>query len=126
MADDVTLPGTGDVIAADEISSKKYQRMKLTLGADGVNDGDVAAANPLPVVVDFSMLENLLRQLVQSSASPSGFDRSLGRARVTAVVESGTLSAVTNLTNMGTMPATQLAVHQNLSAWHACVRSRIT
>jgi len=49
MADDVTLPGTGDVIAADEISAKKYQRIKLTLGADGVNDGDVASANPLPV-----------------------------------------------------------------------------
>jgi hypothetical protein len=36
MADDVTLPGSGAVIAADEISSVKYQRNKLSLGADGV------------------------------------------------------------------------------------------
>ena len=28
MADNSTLPGTGDVVAADEISSVKFQRMK--------------------------------------------------------------------------------------------------
>lgn len=49
MADDVTLPGTGDVVAADDIGSKKYQRIKLIHGADGVNAGDVSSANPLPV-----------------------------------------------------------------------------
>jgi hypothetical protein len=49
MADDVILPGTGDTIAADEITAKKFQRVKLTLGADGVNDGDVASGNPMPV-----------------------------------------------------------------------------
>jgi hypothetical protein len=51
MADNTTLnAGTGgDVIGADEISSVKYQRVKLIEGADGVNDGDISAANPLPV-----------------------------------------------------------------------------
>lgn len=49
MADDITLPGTGENVAADEISSKKYQRIKLIHGADGVNAGDVSTANPLPV-----------------------------------------------------------------------------
>lgn len=49
MADDVTLPGTGEIIAADEIAGKKVQRLKLMLGADGVNDGDVASGNPMPV-----------------------------------------------------------------------------
>lgn len=49
MADDVTLPGTGVVIAADEISSKQYQRIKLISGADGSNDGDIDDACPLPV-----------------------------------------------------------------------------
>lgn len=54
MADDVTLnTGTGgDVIAADDIGpGVKYQRVKVTLGADGVNNGDVAAANPMPVQI---------------------------------------------------------------------------
>lgn len=51
MADNVTLdPGSGgSVIAADDISSVFYPRSKITLGADGVNDGDVSSANPLPV-----------------------------------------------------------------------------
>jgi len=51
MADNTTLStgSGGDVIASDDITSVKYQRVKLTLGADGVNDGDVASGNPLPV-----------------------------------------------------------------------------
>lgn len=52
MADNITgNPGVGgDVIAADDISSVKYQRIKIVHGADGVSDGDVATGNPLPVV----------------------------------------------------------------------------
>ena len=53
MADDTTLnPGFGgDVIATDDIGGIKYQRVKFVIGGDGVNDGDVAAGNPLPVTV---------------------------------------------------------------------------
>jgi len=49
MADDVTLPGTGSVIAADDISGVSYQRVKLVHGVDGTNAGDVAISNPFPV-----------------------------------------------------------------------------
>jgi hypothetical protein len=51
MADNTTLnTGTGgDVIATDDISGVKYQRVKLVIGADGVNDGDVSSSNALPV-----------------------------------------------------------------------------
>lgn len=49
MADNVILPGSGASIASDEIAGAQYQRVKMTLGADGVNDGDVSASNPLPV-----------------------------------------------------------------------------
>lgn len=52
MADGVAItPGTGATIATDEIGGQQYQRVKIALGADGVNDGDVAEANPLPVSV---------------------------------------------------------------------------
>ena len=52
MTDNTTLnTGTGgDVVASDDISGVKYQRVKLIEGADGVNDGDISSANPLPVV----------------------------------------------------------------------------
>ena len=49
MSDNSTLPATGDVIAADEIGGIKFQRVKLVLGGDGVNDGDVATGNPVPI-----------------------------------------------------------------------------
>lgn len=51
MADNVTLDimSGGDTIGADDIAGVKYQRMKMILGANGTNDGDVAASNPLPV-----------------------------------------------------------------------------
>lgn len=50
MADNVNVTeGTGTSIAADDINGVKYQRVKLTLGADGVNEGDVSLANPIPV-----------------------------------------------------------------------------
>lgn len=54
MADNTQLPvpsTSGDVIAADDIGGVKFQRVKMTLGADGANDGDVSSANPLPVTV---------------------------------------------------------------------------
>lgn len=53
MADNITLNlGTGgDVSAADDIGGVKFSRIKLIHGADGTNDGDVAATNPLPVKV---------------------------------------------------------------------------
>jgi hypothetical protein len=52
MVDNITLnPGAGgDTVAADDIGGVKTPRCKMQLGADGVNDGDVSAANPLPVV----------------------------------------------------------------------------
>lgn len=40
----------GDIIATDELAGgEKVQRVKIMLGADGENDGDVAGANRLPV-----------------------------------------------------------------------------
>lgn len=50
MADNTVLnPGSGgDTYASDDIGGVKFQRIKLILGADGTNDGDVSKANPVP------------------------------------------------------------------------------
>lgn len=50
MADNVELnSGTGGaVMATDDIGGIHFERVKLTLGADGVNDGDISSANPIP------------------------------------------------------------------------------
>lgn len=55
MPDNVSIvagggsPGAGEIVAADEIGGAKYQRIKIALGAEGVNDGDLSSANPLPI-----------------------------------------------------------------------------
>ena len=52
MADNVQLStnvGTGAVAASDDIGGFHFQRIKLIYGVDGVNSGDVATSNPLPV-----------------------------------------------------------------------------
>ena len=52
MAENVAItPGSGDVVGADDISSVKYQRVKIIQGADGVNDGDVSSSAPLQVTL---------------------------------------------------------------------------
>ena len=58
MADNTSLSSGsgGDVIATDDVAGVKFQRIKLIHGADGVNDGDVSAANPLPVTVSSTTL----------------------------------------------------------------------
>jgi hypothetical protein len=50
MADNVGYtPGTGAEVAADDIGGVLYQRMKLTLGDNNTNGGDVSPDNPMPV-----------------------------------------------------------------------------
>lgn len=59
MADNITLPGAASVVAADDIGGTKYQRVKLIHGIDGVNDGDVAKTNPLPVTTDTRVISGV-------------------------------------------------------------------
>lgn len=52
MADNVGYtPGTGEVIATDDISGVQYQKVKITLGTDNANDGLVSTSNPLPATI---------------------------------------------------------------------------
>lgn len=52
MADNVAITaGTGTSIATDDIGGIHFQRVKLALGGDGVDDGFVTAGTPLPVAV---------------------------------------------------------------------------
>lgn len=57
MADNLSVTeGAGKTIAADEILSVLYQRVKFVIGADGTNDGDVSLANPMPVLLNAAQL----------------------------------------------------------------------
>ncbi len=146
MADNIGYtPGSGATIAADDVGGVLYQRVKLTAGAEN-SATDISDAFPLPVsdaVAEESRqgLINLMVRALNYLNAPQGYDKSLQRGRVTAVLESGTgtvttvstvttCSTVTNLTNItgniGTYQATQQVYGQNQAAWAAVVRARIT
>jgi hypothetical protein len=51
VADNTPIPAvvsSGEFSASDDIAGVKVPRVKLMLGADGVNDGDASAVNPVP------------------------------------------------------------------------------
>ena len=86
MADNTQLPlGTldGDIYASDDVAGVKFQRVKVTLGADGVNDADVSSANPIPVkqgvhVIDTDTTSATL--LASASWTSKWFDAANGAA----------------------------------------------
>jgi hypothetical protein len=68
MADNVGItPGTGATAAADEIDGVLHQRVKITVGSDGVSRGDVDVQNPMPVRQDdLGSIEQAAEQLKTS------------------------------------------------------------
>ena len=145
MADNIGYtPGSGALVAADEIGGVLYQRVKPVVGIDGVVV-DVSDASPMPVRDESMFL--LFKRLLSVIGSPMGYDKSLQRQRGTVVVESGTVTtvstvttvttvttcstvttvgAVTTLNNFDGYNARMMVLDQNRSAWAQCVRARIT
>lgn len=51
MADNIIIPETitGKTVSTEDLSGVHIQRVKMTLGDNGVDDGTVSQANPVPV-----------------------------------------------------------------------------
>ena len=83
MADNVGYtPGSGAIVAADEINGVLYQRIKPTFGGDGVAI-DISPTNPLPVVTDrTNQLLSILQRLTKILESNMVVD-SAQRQRIT-------------------------------------------
>ena len=136
MADNVGYtPGSGAVVAADDIGGVLHQRVKIGVGADG-SATDVSSTNPMPVADNEA--GNLLMRILQMLMAPLGYDKSLGRQRGTVVVESGTVttvstvttvttvSSLTNIAAIGGYSAQMQVFDTNRTAWALNVRARIT
>ena len=128
MADNVTLPATGEPIATDQIAGQHHQRIKLVLGADGVSEGDVSSANPMPVNAVGELVEALEAQRMALQALTRTIGLAMpdvaGRLRVAidaisasltlatittvgTVTTVSTVSTVSNQTNMGGFSGTE-------------------
>lgn len=132
MADNVGYtPGTGALVAADDVGGVLYQRIKLTFGPDNTA-ADVSDADPLPVFdAQIADLDLTLTRVLNALNAPQGYDKSLQRQRGTVVVESGTMNigqvtTVANLTSVDTIQGRIQVYGANLSAWADTVRARIT
>jgi hypothetical protein len=130
MADNIGYtPGSGAVVAADDVGGVLYQRIKPAFGADNTAV-DVSADTPLPVTDE--QLAFLLTRMLNALNAPQGYDKSLQRQRGTMVVESGTVTTVGTVTTLNSMTAIdglqgRIQVYgANLSAWADTVRARIT
>lgn len=123
MSDNINVtPGAGDTVAADDVGGVKHQRVKLTLGGDGVSDGDVASGNPMPVTAPdlasaleaaLLMLSAILESMPRTDANARAIVNTSDQGNVTvALAASQTLSAVTtvgNQTNIGGRDASHAA-----------------
>jgi hypothetical protein len=127
MADNVGYtPGTGALVAADEIGGVLHQRVKLGIGDDGVAV-DVSEANPMPATITAGELidaleamrmavQALTRSVGQSMPDVAGrlrvvVDAITGALTLATVTTVGTVttvttvSTVTNQTQLGGLPA---------------------
>lgn len=133
-------PGSGAEVATDQdAGGAHHQKALIEHLQDGV---PTPASEDAPLPVADSHTGSLLSRILQVLLAPLGYDKSLQRSRVTAVVESGTVTTVTTVTtlttlttcaaltnitgNIGTYQATQQVWGQNQAAWAALVRARIT
>ena len=124
MADNIGYtPGAGAIIAADDVGGALLQRIKVVVGADGVNDGDVSLANPMPIQGVGELVEQLaaIRMLLQSltrsvgQAMPDAAGRLLVNTAGQTVTVAGTIAVSTattvttliNQTQIGGLPATE-------------------
>jgi hypothetical protein len=130
MADNIGYtPGSGAVVAADDVGGVLYQRIKPAFGADNTAV-DVSEANPLPVTdAQLADVELLLTRMLNALNAPQGYDKSLQRQRSTVLVESGTVTTVNTVFNQSQIDGLQGRIQvygANLSAWADTVRARIT
>jgi hypothetical protein len=119
MADNVGYtPGSGATIAADDVAGNLHQRVKITLGSDGVSEGDLSSNNPLPIITSGSTTVNVstgeliesmeaMRMALQALTRTIGLSLpdAAGRQRVLidSMTSGITLSSVSSLGTLATL-----------------------
>ena len=95
MADNTVLNAGsgGDSIATDDIAGVKFQRVKITLGNDGVNNGDVSTSNPVPITLGSKSVSTLLSAVTTNQTSAATSIKSGPRTIQGSIAGTGTISA---------------------------------
>jgi hypothetical protein len=69
MADNVTLPGTGEIVATDDIGGVQYQQMKLVDSTPNSTTPVGTDSNPLPVNASYGELVEAMEALRMATNS---------------------------------------------------------
>jgi hypothetical protein len=132
MTDNVTLPGTGEVIATDDIGGVQYQMVKLVDATLNSTTPIGTATNPLPIAAYGELIEAMeaMRMAIQALTRTVGLMQPDTAARMRVALDSissgltlatvstvSTVSTVTNQTQMGGFSAIeQIPAFMRLSA----------
>jgi hypothetical protein len=117
MADNVGYtPGSGEIIATDDIAGVQYQRVKPVWGTDGVAN-DVNETTPLPVTGAQELMEAIeaMRQAIHT------LTRTIGLAQVNPLtgrmlVDPSGVTSPVSATQSGTWNITNLATIGGVAA----------
>jgi hypothetical protein len=119
MADNLGYtPGAGAEVATDDIGGKHHQRIKLVLGADGVSDGDVSSANPMPVQVLGEAIEAIeamryaLQALTRTLGQMQPDTAARMRVAIDAISASLTLATITTVGTVTTVTTVSTLTNQ--------------
>lgn len=134
MADDVTLPGTGSVVATEESGGKHYQKVALV----DENLTQITPASSDDITNKDIMIT--LKVLAQLIANPAYLDQSLNQIRAVVTGTStvtfasnqdirnitGSLAAVTNQVSMDGYQGKLIVLGIDNTSWQLGVRNKIT
>jgi hypothetical protein len=111
MADNVGYTeGSGKIIATDDVAGVQHQRVKITLGGDGVDNGNISASNPLPITTSSAIPVYTEGETIEALEAVrmgiQSLNRSIGQIlpdtanRLRVNIEVGNLSTVTTVTTL--------------------------
>jgi hypothetical protein len=100
-------PGSGAVVAADDINGILYQRIKPSFGGDG-QATDVSVSNPMPIVDDrnnqlLSLLQRLVKIMESNQVVDSAQRQRIRIDDITGGLTLATVSTVTGVTTVSTV-----------------------
>ena len=110
-------------LAANTSTHDPADRLDIIVNVDSATVVDVSPQGTIAM---------LLTRILSMLLAPLGYRKDTQRYQASAVIESGTVTTVTNpvpvgnVATLGTLSADRLINSANLSAWAACHRSRIS
>jgi hypothetical protein len=106
MADNVTLPGTGEIVATDDVGGAQYQLIKLVDATVNSTTPIGTTSNPLPAALYGEAMEALeaMRFAIQALTRTVGLVQPDTAARMRVAIDSISASlTLSTVNNVGTL-----------------------